>query len=163
MRDAFLLSLFEHKAWCDRELIAVLRTVPDNVDRRQFVIILMTLDHTSIVDQLFKARLDGTEPGFKSVVADRIPDLDDLAVTLGDTDAWYLDYVRNLSPDELDEVVEFEFVSDGDPGRMTRAQILAHIIAHGASHRGAIGKMLETLRLAGAPDMVTTFVRRNKS
>jgi uncharacterized damage-inducible protein DinB len=41
---------------------------------------------------------------------------------------------------------------------MTRAEILAHIITHGASHRGAIGRMLETLKVAGAPDMVTTFV-----
>ena len=42
---------------------------------------------------------------------------------------------------------------------MTRGDMLAHVITHGASHRGAIGKMLENLGIAGAPDMVTTFRR----
>jgi uncharacterized damage-inducible protein DinB len=37
--------------------------------------------------------------------------------------------------------------------------MLAHVITHGASHRGAIGKLLEQLGVAGASDMVTSFVR----
>ena len=40
---------------------------------------------------------------------------------------------------------------------MTKGQILAHLITHGASHRGAIGKMLEGMGVQGASDMVTTF------
>jgi uncharacterized damage-inducible protein DinB len=40
---------------------------------------------------------------------------------------------------------------------MTKGQILAHVITHSASHRGAIGKMLETMNVSGASDMVTTF------
>jgi uncharacterized damage-inducible protein DinB len=43
---------------------------------------------------------------------------------------------------------------------MTKSQMLAHVITHGVSHRGAIGKLLEALNVAGAPDMVTTFQRQ---
>jgi uncharacterized damage-inducible protein DinB len=38
--------------------------------------------------------------------------------------------------------------------------MLAHLITHSASHRGAIGKMLEGLNVPGPSDMVTTFQRR---
>ena len=125
-------------------------------------VILFTLDHTSIVDQIFKAHLSGAAHGFASVIADQIPDLGRLAATLNETDAWYLDYVEQVAPAELEAIVEFTFVADGDEGRMTRGQMLAHIITHGASHRGAIGKMLEGLNLPGAPDMVTTFERESR-
>lgn len=157
MSNAFLISLFEHKAWCDRGLVAALRAAPADVDRRGMAVALFTLDHTSIVDQIFKAHLSGAEPGFTAVVAGRLPDLDRLAATLGETDAWYLDYVQRVSPAELDEVVTFAFVGDADQGRMTKGDMLAHVITHGASHRGAIGKILEGLNVAGASDMVTTF------
>jgi uncharacterized damage-inducible protein DinB len=73
------------------------------------------------------------------------------------TDAWYIDYARNASSDALAEVIDFAFVDDSAPGRMTRGDMLAHVITHGASHRGGIGKMLEGLKVRGASDMVTTF------
>ena len=158
MSDPFLVSLFEHKAWCNRGLIAALRAAPETADRMEMATILFTFDHTNVVDRIFKAHLSGVEHGVDNVVATRFPKLDDLAQTMAETDAWYLDYVRGVSSAELEEVVEFTFV-DGDPGRMTRGEILAHIITHGASHRGAVGKMLEGLQLRGASDMVTTFSR----
>jgi uncharacterized damage-inducible protein DinB len=96
-------------------------------------------------------------------VANRFPDLDALSRTMSETDAWYLDYVGRVSAVELDEEVAFTFVDDGSPGRMTRGEMLAHVITHGASHRGAIGKMLEGLGVQGAPDMVTTFHRESLS
>ena len=160
MSNDFLVSLFEHKAWCNQGLIEALRSAPADVDRRQMAVILLTLDHTSIVDQLFKARLAGeAEPGFEDVVARRLPDLDGLGSTMAATDAWLIDYAGRATPADLETVVVFKFVSDEDEGRMIKGQMLAHLITHGASHRGAIGKMLEGLNLQGAPDMVTTFQR----
>ena len=119
--------------------------------------ILFTFDHTSIVDQVFKARLESAEPAFASTVAAAMPDLEALAETTARTDAWYLDYARRVTPAELATVVEFACVDDGAPGRMAKADMLAHVITHGASHRGAIGKMLESLNVSAAPDMMTTL------
>jgi uncharacterized damage-inducible protein DinB len=159
MADAFLVSLFEHKAWCNQRLVEALRAAPEDVDPREWVVILFTLDHTAIVDQVFRARLEGVPPPFASTVATSMPNLEALAETLARTDAWYLDYARRATPAALASVVEFAFVDDGAPGRMSKGDMLAHVITHGASHRGAIGKMLETLKVPGAPDMVTTFRR----
>ena len=157
MSDTFLVSLFEHKAWCNRRLIEALRAAPAEADRRQMAVALFTLDHTSIVDQIFKARLSGEPEGFEAVVAGRKPDLDELAATMAATDAWYIDYARRVTPAELETEVAFTYVADGDPGRMTRGQMLAHVITHSASHRGGIGSLLEALQVKGASDMVTTY------
>jgi uncharacterized damage-inducible protein DinB len=162
MPNDFLISLFEHKAWCNRGLIAALRAAPEDADRGRMAVVLLTLDHTAIVDQIFQARLSGAEPGFEAVVAARLPDLDALAATMAATDAWYLDYARRVTAAELERVVDFTFVDEGDAGRMTKGQMLAHVITHSASHRGAIGKMLEALKVAGASDMVTSFVRETR-
>ncbi|MBI3675413.1 MAG: DinB family protein [Proteobacteria bacterium] len=160
MSDSFLLTLFEHKAWCNRQLVEALRAVPSDADRGRMTVILFTLDHTSKVDQIFKGHLSGTEHGLNSVLASQLPDLDALAAKLGEVDAWYIDYAKRVSSAELEAVVEFSYVSDADTGRMTRAEMLAHVVTHGASHRGAIGKMLEGMALPGAADMVTTFQRQ---
>jgi uncharacterized damage-inducible protein DinB len=162
MPTAFLVSLFQHKAWCNRRLIEALRAAPADVDRRRMAVVLFTLDHTSIVDQIFKAHLSGAAHGFGSVVADRLPDLDVLSRTMSETDAWYLDYAQRVSPAELETEVSFTFVGDGDEGRMAKADMLAHVITHGASHRGAIGKMLELIQAPGASDMVTSFVSESR-
>jgi uncharacterized damage-inducible protein DinB len=161
MADNFLVTLFEHKAWCNRKLVEALRAVPAEADRGKLVVMLVTFDHTSRVDQVFKAHLRGVEHGLAAVVASEFPDLDALAARLAETDAWYINYAKRVSRAELDTVVEFTFL-DGDAGRMTRSEMLAHVVTHGASHRGAIGKMLETMGVRGAPDMVTTFSRQTR-
>ncbi len=162
MPNDFLISLLEHKAWCNRRLIEALKAAPEDADRGQMAVVLLTLEHISIVDQIFKARLSDTAPGFEAVVGRRLPDLDAMNATMAETDAWYLDYARHVAPGELERVVEFNFVDEGDPGTMTKGQMLAHVITHSASHRGAIGKMLEGLKVPGASDMVTTFARETR-
>ena len=163
MANPALTALFEHKAWCNRGFIAALRAAPADADRALMTVALYTLDHTSIVDQLFKARIASEpEPPFTDVVANTRLDLDTLAATMAATDAWFLDYVANATPAELEAVVEFTYL-DGDPGRMTRAQMLAHVITHGASHRGAINKTFEGTGVKGSPDMVTTFQTQRRA
>ena len=164
MSSALLVPLFRHKAWANREQVKALQAAAESAPHREMGAILRTFDHTVNVDRIFKAHLAGQAPDIDYVVAEKRPVLSDIAARAGQTDAWYIDYVRGVTDDQLAQAVEFTFVGDGDRGRMTKAEILAHVITHGASHRGAIGKMLEGLHLAGAPDMVTTFVstgRRN--
>lgn len=159
MTDTFLTSLFQHKAWANRGLVAALKAAPAEADRAQMAIAVFTLAHTSYVDQIFKAHLAGEGHAFEGVVPRRMPDLDELAETIAATDAWYVEYAGRISEAALGETITFTFVADGDAGRMTRGEVLAHVITHGASHRGAVGKMLELMKVPGASDMVTTFVR----
>ena len=157
MADRMLVSLFEHKAWSNARLAEALRAAPADLDRRRWATVLFTFDHTNIVDRVFKARLLGEAPDVPSTVATAWPDLDATIETMARTDAWYIDYARCVTPAELEQEIDFAFVDDGAPGRMTRGDMLAHVITHSASHRGAIGKMLEGLGVRGAGDMVTTF------
>ena len=121
--------------------------------------IVLTLDHTSIVDRIFRARILGEAPAFASVVSPRPPALEDMRRTMAETDAWYVDYVGAASPAELDAVVAFTYVDDGAPGRMTRGEMLGHVLTHSSSHRGQIGELLGRLGVAGPPDMLTSFLR----
>ena len=159
MTAKLLTSLFRYKAWANQGLIDALETIPADADRRARAVIVLTLDHASIVDQIFKARIAGEPTPFGAVVSARPPALDDLRRTMAATDAWYVDYVGRASPVELDEVVEFTYVDDGAAGRMTRGEMLGHVLTHGNSHRGAIGEMLGRLGVSGPPDMLTTFLR----
>jgi uncharacterized damage-inducible protein DinB len=158
MADDLLVQLFEHKAWSNQRLVEAFRAAPPAADRGQLAVALYTFDHTSRVDRVFRTHLGGPPHGLETVVATRMPDLDAMAATMAETDTWLVDYARRATPDELAAVVEFTYVDTGDAGRMTKGQMLAHLITHGASHRGAIGKMLELAEVPGAPDMVTTFV-----
>ena len=159
MTAKLLTSLFRYKAWANRGLIDALETIPEDADRRQRAVIVLTLDHTSLVDRIFKARILGETPPFESVVSDRVPALGDLRRTMTATDAWYVDYVGSTSSAELDEVVEFTYVADGEPGRMTKGEMLGHVLTHANSHRGQIGELLGRLGVDGPPDMLTTFLR----
>ena len=159
MTAKLLTSLFRYKAWANQGLIDALETIPEDADRRQRAVIVLTLDHTSLVDRIFKARILGETPPFESVVSGRVPALDDLRRTMAQTDAWYVDYVGSASPAEFDEVVEFTYVADGEPGRMTKGEMLGHVLTHANSHRGQIGELLGRLGVNGPPDMLTTFLR----
>lgn len=159
MTAKLLTSLFQYKAWANQGLIDALERIPEDADRRQRALIVLTLDHTSIVDRIFKARILGEAPAFESVVSSRVPALEDLRRTMAETDAWYVDYVGAAAPAELDEAVEFTYVADGEPGRMTRGEMLGHVLTHANSHRGQIGELLGRLGVGGAPDMLTTFLR----
>ena len=127
----------------------------------EIVGITFTLDHMSVVDQLFKARIAGEPEPFPGVISPQLPSLAQLRDTVAKTDAWYIDYVRGVAQAELDEVLEFTF-TDGDPGRMSRAEMLGHVLTHGNSHRGAIGEKLGAMKIKGAPDMLTSFLSSKK-
>jgi uncharacterized damage-inducible protein DinB len=159
MSNAFLVSLFEHKAWCNAGLAEALRALPEDIDQQTRAVLLLTFEHTHRVDRAFKARLDGSEPDLDRIVGNRMPDLDALAAAMAQLDAWYVAYAARVTPEELAEIVEFTYIIDDEPGRMSKGDMLGHIVTHGASHRGAIGKMLEGLKARGASDMMTTFRR----
>jgi uncharacterized damage-inducible protein DinB len=155
----FLTSLFEYKAWADRGLVDALRAVPEEAHPMAMAQIRILLDHIGVVDRLFKARIAGEPEPFAGVISPVTPSFAELRDIFAANDAWFIDYVRSASPVALDEVVEFTF-TDGDPGRMTRGEMLGHVLTHGNSHRGAIGQMLGTIKVKGAPDMLTSYLSR---
>jgi len=154
---SFLTSLFAYKAWADRGLIDALLAVPEGEHPMQMAQIRILLDHIRVVDSLFRARIAGAPEPFEGIVSPVTPSFAELRDIFAANDSWFLDYVRDASPAALDEVVVFTF-TDGDPGRMTRGEMLGHILTHGNSHRGAIGQLLSTIKVKGARDMLTSYL-----
>lgn len=142
-----LAKLFEHKADADQRTVAAMQALSFEVQAAQ--IALRVLGHAWAVDRIFAGHLTGTDHGFTSANPAEQPDLETLGDRIARSDRWYVDYVRTLDRPALSRQLDFAF-TDGDPGRMSREEMLLHVITHGVGHRGQISWML-TLASVAAP------------
>ena len=151
-----LKSLFGHKAWANEELFAKLATLaPEHAGQLQTCI--RTLNHIHVVDRIFRAHLAGEPRPFDATNTKDTPSLEQLRTDVADTDAWYLQYVVGLTEPALSEALSFTF-TDGDAGRMTREEILLHVVTHGGYHRGNVGQVLKSISVNPPRDLYTRFL-----
>jgi uncharacterized damage-inducible protein DinB len=160
MSTRTLISLFGYKAWADSELFALLSALPEgHADERHTCI--RTLNHIYVVDRLFRARLSGEQAPFEATNTKATPALGQLREDVEATDAWYQKYVSALTAQEISEVLDFTF-TDGDQGRMSREEILLHVIAHGVYHRGNVGQVLKSISVVPPRDLYTKFLHQSE-
>jgi uncharacterized damage-inducible protein DinB len=160
MSIATLKTLFGYKSWANSELFALLASLPqEHAEPLQSCI--RALNHIYIVDRIFRAHLSGEQRPFDATNAQTTPSLDQLQADAAATDAWYMNYVAGLSPADLCEVLDFTF-TDGDRGRMSREEILFHVITHGGYHRGNVGQVLKSIAVAPPRDLYTKFLHRSE-
>jgi uncharacterized damage-inducible protein DinB len=157
--STLLTSLYEQKAAIDREFLAALAKAPLSDDNRHTA--LRTLNHIHTVDRIFAAHLRGEPHGFTASNTADTPTLDALRASVEQVDGWYVDYVRALRPEQFDEVLSFRF-TDGDAGRMSREEILAHVIHHGSHHRGNVGMLMKQVDQAPPRDLFTRHLHQNE-
>lgn len=155
-----LKSLFGYKAWANEELFALLATLPaERAD--QLHACIRTLNHIHVVDRIFRAHLGGEPRPFDATNTKATPPLEQLRSDVAATDAWYLDHVSSLSPAALPEVLDFTF-TDGDRGRMSREEILLHVLTHGGYHRGNVGQVLKSISVVPPRDLYTKFLHQSE-
>lgn len=155
-----LQSLFGYKAWANAELFALLgRLPPEHAGPLHTCI--RTLNHIYVVDRLFQAHLSGTARPFDATNTKDTPSLGQLQSDVLATDAWYLAHVSGLTDAVLPEVLDFSF-TDGDSGRMSREEILLHVITHGGYHRGNVGQVLKSISVAPPRDLYTRFLHQSE-
>ena len=77
------------------------------------------------------------------------------------TDAWYVNYVAALPASASTEILDFSF-TDGDRGRMSREEILLHVVTHGGYHRGNVGQVLKSISVAPPRDLYTKFLHQSE-
>ena len=160
MSTATLNSLFGYKAWANTELFALLATLPEP-HSEQVHTCIRTLNHIYVVDRLFRARLTGEPSPFEATNTKATPSLEQLAQNVAATDAWYQSYVSGISDAELSSALEFTF-TDGDAGRMSREEVLLHVLTHGAYHRGNVGQVLKSISVAPPRDLYTKFLHQSE-
>lgn len=127
-----------------------------------FTTISGTFDHILVVEEIFRAHLEGHSHGF---TARRRPEplpFAEVARRLRAMDDHYVGLAGQWGDAELEEVVRFTFVGGGE-GAMTRQDILLHLVNHATYHRGFVSTLLypllnrANLEMAGTD--LTVFLR----
>ncbi|MES2016428.1 MAG: DinB family protein [Pseudomonadota bacterium] len=157
--ENLLASLFRYKLWANSEILAVARTVDAAQNANERHAIIRILNHTYVVDRIFAGHLTNTPHQYSATNTEETPSLDDLAASISQSDAWYLDYVAGLSCASVAEQMRFQF-TDGETGSMTRQEMLMHVVNHGSYHRGAAGRILAQLSIAPPKDTFTAFLHQ---
>ncbi|MBP7080056.1 MAG: DinB family protein [Rhodocyclaceae bacterium] len=155
--STLLASLFAYKAWANEALYAAMQDLDGTEYPEQRHTAIRILNHIYTVDRIFVANLQGLKHDYTATNTPVTPDLADLHDAVRITDRWYQGYLTTLREDELEQPVEFIF-TDGKPARMTRAEMLMHVITHGGYHRGAVGRIMAQLSVSPPRDTFTVFL-----
>ena len=132
-----LRTLFQYHAWANDELLDRMASLDpvQHADARHAAI--RVVNHAHVVNRIFAGHLTGTPHGFTDDNTPETPTLADLRAAVAESDRWYLAYLDTLTPALLAEALPFVF-TDGDKGRMTREEMLAHVVTHNGYHRGMV-------------------------
>lgn len=150
-------TLFEYKTWANDKLFATLVALPWDGQEREKRDATRVMNHVYVVDCIFKSNLQRQPHAYKGLNTEATPALADLRDAVGETDHWLLSYASEIAEAELAENVDFTFV-DGSPGRMSRAEMLMHVVTHGNYHRGAVGRILTQIGVPPQRDTLTVFL-----
>ena len=154
-----LERLFRHKASADDELLRALAELGDEAPVTKLAV--KALSHSYVVDRIFAAHLRGTDHRYSSATLTELPALAELSDDIRASDREYVDYVSRLDEQQLAEHIDFAF-TDGAPGRMSREEMLMHVITHGVGHRGQISAVMLLNSMSPAADGFTTYLHKSE-
>lgn len=157
MSQKILASLFTQKSWANRELFDVLASMTSTEHAASLHTAIRTLNHIYVVERIFRAHLLGEKHPYTATNTTQTPELGELHFAAAETDLWFEDYVASITDQALAESVSFQF-TDGDAGRMTREEMLFHVLIHGSYHRGNVGQVLKNISVAPPRDLYTRFL-----
>ena len=155
--QTLLASMFRYKAWADEGLLAGLAAAAHRMPGPQHRAALRILDHAHAVDCIFAAHLQRKAHGYAATHCAEEPDADRLREAMRKTDRWFIDHAQRLDPQDLSETIAFDF-TDGAHGRMSREEMLGHVIAHGGYHRGEVGQILAQCTGSSPRDTFTGYL-----
>jgi uncharacterized damage-inducible protein DinB len=152
-----LISLFAYKAWANDALFAKVAEMDATTHSAEAHNAIRVMNHIYTVDRIFQANLQAQPLLITATNTPETPTLDALHADVKVVDAWYQRYVAKLDDAMLNESINFTF-TDAQNGRMTRHEMLLHIITHGGYHRGAVGRILVGAGLTPPRDTLTVFL-----
>lgn len=132
-------ELARYSQWANDVLFAGVAALPEGEAVKErptlFKSMLGTLNHLYVIDLIWQAHLEGRAHGFTRRDAILHPTLEELWRAQQAMDRWYCDWSARQTEASLAEPVEFTLTT-GNRGRMTRWQILHHVVNHSTYHRG---------------------------
>lgn len=157
-----LSLLVRYKAWADDLLLAAVSGVPAGALAAPqpivFGSLIRTLNHAYAMDHVWQSHLLGKRHDLSTRNPEHHPGMEVLAAAQRKIDDWYIDYTGSLSDREAGEIVAFEFIGGGH-GRMSRRDILLHVVNHATYHRGHVTAMLYQLDVAPPATDLPVFLR----
>jgi uncharacterized damage-inducible protein DinB len=142
LRTARMLA--RYNAWADREIFdAVAALPPGEAEKKRqtlFKSMIGTLNHNLVVDLIWQAHIEGKPHGFKARNVVLHAALPALRAAQEAFDTWLIDWTDAQSEASLNEIVDVTFIS-GKKGRISRADMLLHIVNHTTYHRGWVAEM----------------------
>ena len=157
MTLAAFKKLFAYKADADGALLNALAALAPAAPSTE--VALRTISHMPIVDRIFLAHMRRTTHGCASANASDRPMLPSLSDEVRATDRALVDFIEGLDEGGLSEPLDFTF-TDGDHGRMSRAEMLLHLAVHGGYHRGQASWMLALDGGTPPPDGFATYLHQ---
>ena len=157
MSQKVLCSLFAQKSWANRELFEAVADVTQQEHTAAGHTAIRTLNHIYVVDKIFRAHLLGEMHSYTATNTLETPELGELRCAVAQTDLWFESYAAETGDFALSQSLPFRF-TDGDPGNMTREEMLFHVLTHGAYHRGNVGEMLKGMSRVPPRDLLTKFL-----
>ena len=154
-----LERVFSYKAKANGEILTAMRQFDDASPAKEIAI--RVLNHTYAVDRIFAANLRRAEHGYTSPNPGQAPSLEELSAAIKTSDQWYLDYVSRLDAAQLAERIDFTF-TDGEPGRMSREEMLMHVTVHGEYHRGQISLIMMQNSIMPPGDGFTSYLHKTE-
>jgi uncharacterized damage-inducible protein DinB len=136
--------LTRYNAWANRLIFDAVAALPGDEATRErkslFKNMVHTLNHNYVIDRIWQAHLEGRDHGYSARNTPDHPPLTELWRLQQGIDRWYLEWSDGLSDAGLDEKVNFTLIG-GNPGVMTRGEILLHVVNHTSYHRGFVADL----------------------
>lgn len=137
--------LARYSRWANKAIFDAVAGLPEAqvVAPRESLLgsMLRTLGHSYIVGAIFRAHIERRAHGFTNRHIPETTTFAELYEAQRELDAWYVAWIDEAEPHELDELIHFKFV-DGSEGAMTRREMLFHVVNHYTYHRGFVVDML---------------------
>lgn len=144
---AILQRLVEHMTWADAQVLAKLRSAPEDTSA------LKWYAHVLAAERVWCLRLHGQDWTTQRVWP--AMSLDECAALAEQTSAQLGQYVTKLKEEDLGRGVAYTN-SSGDSFTSTVSDILTHVALHGVHHRGQIAA---SLRANGIDPPALDFIR----
>lgn len=161
MTPEYIHTLIEYNYWArDRTLASAEQLSGEQLTRglgSSFASVLDTLVHMHFAEWIWYQRWQGTSPSAG-------PDATGITTVAALRDAWdplaaqIRAFVASLGPADLARTIDYKMMS-GQPGRAPYWQMIAHVVNHGAYHRGQVATMMRQLGAtpAQSTDMIQFF------
>ena len=141
----WLGKLVRYKAWADQliddRVTALAPRVADVPQPIIFGSIRRTLNHVLAMDQIWRANLEGVPHGLTSRNPVDCPPFEAISASQSASNQWLAAYVDGLGQSEIESPVDFTFIGGGE-GRLSRGEIILHMVNHSTYHRGHIADMI---------------------